>query len=224
MPSSSTCLWGSPDNLAREPSAATFPMAAPSALPGRHTSATFRERYARARSATPQAAALKWLAAHPTGRPDPGHLRRLSSPIAGVHVPVLAAPGRGGGLLELRIFNRDGRKSRTRGPTPPPPRTGTTTDALGSSCQERGECASSRVAWFYTALPRAPAVFDTPVSTRIRSRADGPGPARGDGDPAKIGGREFLALQGSPFFDLWAAAAVDEILSALYEKRNVGGT
>jgi hypothetical protein len=31
--------------------------------------------------------------------------------------------------------------------------------------------------------------------------------------------REFLAMQQSPFFDLWASAAVDEILSALYEQR-----
>ena len=33
--------------------------------------------------------------------------------------------------------------------------------------------------------------------------------------------REFLALQGSPFFDLWASAGIDEILSALYEKLTV---
>ena len=36
------------------------------------------------------------------------------------------------------------------------------------------------------------------------------------------GMREFAAMQASPFFDLWAAAAVDEILSALHEKRVVG--
>jgi hypothetical protein len=33
--------------------------------------------------------------------------------------------------------------------------------------------------------------------------------------------REFAALQASPFFDLWAAAAVDEILSALHEALTV---
>jgi hypothetical protein len=36
------------------------------------------------------------------------------------------------------------------------------------------------------------------------------------------GMREFAAMQASPFFDLWAAAGLDEILSALYEKRVVG--
>ena len=35
-------------------------------------------------------------------------------------------------------------------------------------------------------------------------------------------GREFLALQGSPFFDIWACAGIDETLGALYEKIAVG--
>ena len=35
-------------------------------------------------------------------------------------------------------------------------------------------------------------------------------------------GREFLALQGSPFFDIWACAGIDETLGALYEKIVVG--
>ena len=33
--------------------------------------------------------------------------------------------------------------------------------------------------------------------------------------------REFLALQNSPLFDLWASAGIDEIVSALYEKLTV---
>ena len=34
--------------------------------------------------------------------------------------------------------------------------------------------------------------------------------------------REFVALQGSPFFDLWASAAIGEILSALHERLVAG--
>ena len=34
--------------------------------------------------------------------------------------------------------------------------------------------------------------------------------------------REFTALQQSPFFRVWAAAGVDEILSALHERLTVG--
>ena len=35
--------------------------------------------------------------------------------------------------------------------------------------------------------------------------------------------REFAAMQSSPFFDLWASAGLDEILSGLYEKLTVRG-
>ena len=42
-------------------------------------------------------------------------------------------------------------------------------------------------------------------------------------DQAKArGAADFAALQTSPFFDLWASAGVDEILSALHEKLVVG--
>ena len=34
--------------------------------------------------------------------------------------------------------------------------------------------------------------------------------------------REFAALQASPFFDLWASAAIAEILSALHERLVAG--
>jgi hypothetical protein len=30
-------------------------------------------------------------------------------------------------------------------------------------------------------------------------------------------------MQASPFFDLWASAAIDEILSAIYQKRVLAG-
>ena len=33
--------------------------------------------------------------------------------------------------------------------------------------------------------------------------------------------KEFLAMQHSPFFDLWASAGIDEILSALFETLTV---
>ena len=34
--------------------------------------------------------------------------------------------------------------------------------------------------------------------------------------------REFGALQASPFFRIWASAAIDEILSALHERAVLG--
>ena len=35
--------------------------------------------------------------------------------------------------------------------------------------------------------------------------------------------KEFLAMQASPFFDVWASAVIDEILGALYETLTVKG-
>jgi hypothetical protein len=35
------------------------------------------------------------------------------------------------------------------------------------------------------------------------------------------GMKEFAAMQASPFFDLWASAGIDEILSGLYERLTV---
>jgi len=36
------------------------------------------------------------------------------------------------------------------------------------------------------------------------------------------GDRDFMALQQSPFFRLWACAGIDEILTALHERLVVG--
>jgi hypothetical protein len=35
--------------------------------------------------------------------------------------------------------------------------------------------------------------------------------------------REFLAMQQSPFFDVWASAGIDEIITAIYQKLTVKG-
>jgi len=51
---------------------------------------------------------------------------------------------------------------------------------------------------------RAPRSGETPEQTRERAA------------------REFMALQQSPFFRIWACAGVDEILSALHERLTVG--
>ena len=51
---------------------------------------------------------------------------------------------------------------------------------------------------------RAPRPGETPTLTRERAA------------------REFMALQQSPFFRIWACAGVDEILSALHERLILG--
>jgi hypothetical protein len=51
---------------------------------------------------------------------------------------------------------------------------------------------------------RAPRPGETPEATRERAE------------------REFAELQASPFFRIWACAAVDEVLSALHERLVLG--
>jgi len=61
-----------------------------------------------------------------------------------------------------------------------------------------------------------PAIYhkDRLVNERIRAPRPGETPEQ----TRERGDREFLALQQSPFFRLWASASVDEILSALHER------
>lgn len=220
---------GSPDNLAREAFGGYFPDGGSFGAPRKDTSAIFRERYARARLSEAQAAAIKWLAAQPDG---PARILVISedwSSDCRRDVPVLARLAEAGGL-ELRIFNRDGKKILgTRRPDP-----AASPDANHDlmlqflNAKNGGEWASVPVAVFYTRGFRElhryceyPAIYHKDLVRGHMGRA-----RRGESEAQSKdrAAREFVALQGSPFFDVWATAAVDEILSALYEKRVVGGT
>jgi hypothetical protein len=57
---------------------------------------------------------------------------------------------------------------------------------------------------------------------RIRSHQQAARPGESREDARERDRREFAALQASPFFDVWASAMVDEILSALHERLLVG--
>ena len=56
------------------------------------------------------------------------------------------------------------------------------------------------------------------VVGRIRGARPGETPEQ----TSERANREFLALQGSPFFKIWACAGVDEIISALHERMVLG--
>src|SRR5262245_32511136 len=100
---------GTPENLARKAFAAYHPDAGSIGGPRKDNSAVFRERYAKAKLADYQAAAIKWLAAQPDG---PAKILVISedwSSDCRRDVPMLQRLAEAGGL-ELRIFNRDGKK------------------------------------------------------------------------------------------------------------------
>src|SRR5512137_456901 len=100
---------GSAENLAREAFGTYLPDGGSVGAPRKDNSAVFRERYAKARLSAEQSAAIKWLAAQPNG---PAKILVISedwSSDCRRDVPVLARLAEAGGL-ELRIFNRDGKK------------------------------------------------------------------------------------------------------------------
>ena len=220
---------GTPENLAREAFGSYFPDGGARPAPRKDNSAVFRERYARARLSDHQAAAIKWLAAQPGG---PAKILVISedwSSDCRRDLPWLARLAEAGGI-ELRIFNRDGAKVLgTRRPDPavaPDANYDIMLEFLNAKAG--AQWASLPVAVVYTKdLQELHRYFEYPAiyhKDPVRAHQQA---ARGGetADQARERGmREFTAMQAGPFFDLWAAACVDEILSVLYEKRILATT
>ena len=217
---------GSPENLAREAWGGYFPDGGSKGAPRKDNSAVFRERYARARLSDEQTAAIKWLVAQPNG---PAKILMISedwSSDCRRDVPVLARLAEAGGM-ELRIFNRDAKKILgTRRPDPAAAPDANHDLMLEFMNKKNGaEWASLPVAVFYTQDFRElhryfeyPAIYH---KDRVRGHQQAARPGETEAQAKERDRREFLAMQGSPFFDVWASAGIDEILSALYEKRTV---
>jgi hypothetical protein len=219
---------GSPENLAREAWGGYFPDGGSFGAPRQDQSAVLRERYARARLADHQAAAIRWLAAQPGGPVKILVIAEDWSSDCRRDVPVLARLAEAGGL-EIRIFNRDGRRILDRRRPDPTVAPDANHDLMLEfmNAKNGGEWASVPVAVFYTKdfqeLHRYieyPAIYH---KDRIRGHQQAARAGETAEQAKARDRREFLALQASPFFDLWACAAVDEILSALYERLAVGG-
>jgi hypothetical protein len=214
---------GSPENLAREAFGSYFPDGGSAGAPRKDNSAVFRDRYARARLSEEQAAAIKWLITQPDA---PAKILVISedwSSDCRRDVPMLARLAEAGGM-ELRIFNRDGQKILgTRGPDP-----AVAPDANHDIMLEfmnkknGGEWASLPVAVIYTKdLRELHRYFEYPAiynKDRIRGRMQAARPGETEAQRKERDAREFAALQAGPFFDLWASAAIAEILSALHER------
>ena len=217
----------SPENLAREAFGGYLADAGSFGAPRKDQSAVFRERYARVRLSEHQTAAIRWLVAEPQG---PARILVLSedwSSDCRRDVPMLARLAEAGGM-ELRIFNRDGKKILgTRRPDP-----AAAPDANHDLMLEfmnkknGGEWASLPVAVFYTKdfreLHRYIEYPDIYNKDRIRGHQQAMRSGETEAQAKERSAREFAALQASPFFDLWASAGIDQILSALHEKIVVG--
>ena len=217
---------GSPENLAREAWGGYFPDGGSIPTPRKDNSAVFRERYARTRLGDQQVAAIKWLAAQPNG---PAKILMISedwSSDCRRDVPAMARLAEAGGL-ELRIFNRDGRKILgTRRPDPAVYPDGNHDLMLEFlNAKNGGEWASLPVAVFYSndfqelhSYIEYAAIYHKDL---IRGHQQAARAGETETQTKERGQREFVAMQASPFFDVWASAGVDEVLSALYEKLTV---
>lgn len=209
---------GSPANLARE----GFDVRRFSRLrPRLDWSAFLRERHARARLTDDQSAAIRWLAAQPGG---PARVLVISedwSSDCRRDVPYLARLAEAGGL-ELRIFVRDGDALLMQG-LPAPGAEGNA-DLVNAYANEKNgqRFASVPVAVFFTRefaelyrYVEYPAVYRKErVLGHLRAARPGETPEQ----TKTRGGRDIGALLESPFFDVWAHAALAEILSALHER------
>lgn len=218
---------GSPDNLAREASGGGY-RADGGSIPAsrKDHSAVLRERYARVRLNDHQIGAIKWLAAQPRG---PAKILVISedwSSDCRRDVPMLARLAEAA-RLELRIFNRDGKKVlATRRPDPAANPDGNHDLMLEFLNKKNGgEWASVPVAVVYTKeLEELHRYIEYPAmyhKDRIRGHQQTARPGETAEQTRERASREFLALQQSPFFDVWASAAIDEILSGIHETLTV---
>ena len=218
---------GTPENLGREAWGGYFPDAGSMPTARKDNSAVFRERYARARLTDYQTAAIKWLAGQPNGPAKILAIAEDWSSDCRRDLPMLARLAEAGGL-EFRIFPRDGQKILgTRRPDPAAYPDSNHDLMLEFMNKKNGaEWASVPVAVVYTKDFRElcryieyPAMYH---KDRIRAHQQAARPGETEAQAKERGMLEFVAMQNSPFFDLWASAAITEILSVLHERLLVG--
>jgi hypothetical protein len=169
-------------------------------------------------------AAIKWLAAQAD---DPAKILVISedrSSDCRRDAPSLQRLAEAGNL-ELRIFNRNGKKILDRRRPDPSAAPGSNHDLMLEFMNARngGEFASLPAVGIYTNDFRLlyryleyAAIYHKDL---VRGHQQNARPGETEAQRREREARDFMAIQQSPFFDLWASAGVDEILSALYEQR-----
>ena len=127
--------------------------------------------------------------------------------------------------LELRIFTRDG-PTFGRGPTPEPD--SPNADLMGEFLSQRGgqTFQSIPVIVFYTEDLRLlyrytefPVVYH---KDRLRGALNAPRAGETPEQAKARSDKAFVEMLGSPFFEVWRAAALAEWTSMLYERIRVG--
>jgi thiol-disulfide isomerase/thioredoxin len=208
----------SPENLEREGSMGN---------PRRDWSGAIRSTWAATRLHDEQLSAVKWLAARPNAPKKVLMIAEEWSSDCRRDLPMLTRLADAGGM-ELRIFRRDGQRfSRSHRPSLAED-PDSNADIMAEFLNEKNgqTWQSIPVVVFYTReleylyhYVEYPAIYS---KDRIRAQMFAARPGESPEDARKRADSEFLALQQSPFFRIWACAGIDQILSALYERLVVG--
>ena len=206
---------GTPDNLAREGSLGTA---------RKDWSAFFPQAYESAHLTEPQAQAWRWLVAQPGGPAKIVAISEEWSSDCRRDIPTVAKIAATTGM-ELRIFRRDGQRF-ARGSSPEPDAPNADLVAEFVNKKNGGAFLSIPVVAFYTRDFRHLATYIEFPAVYRKDRIVGALRAPKGGESAEQtkvrGDREFMELQASPFFRVWQCAAVDEMISMLYERLRVG--
>ena len=207
-----------PENLEREGSGGA---------PRRDWSGYFKDAYNATHLSDGQVAAWRWLASQPNGPAKILVIAEEWSSDCRRDVPMIARVADAAGM-ELRIFRRDGQKfSKSARPSQ--------VEAPDSSADLMAEFLNVKNGQTWQSIPvvafftrdleyfyhyiEYPAIYhkDRVVGAiRAAKVSETPDQTRERGD------REFMALQQSPFFKVWACAGIDEMLSAMHEMLVVG--
>jgi len=209
---------GTPENLAREAGWWLGPQR-------QDFSGLLRAWHTRVQLSGAQMDAIRWLASQPDGPAKVLVISEEWSSDCRRDVPPLARLAEAGGL-DLRIFPRDGQKLG-RGPRANPDES-PTADIVNEFLNEKdGQTFQSvPVAAFFTSDWRYlyryiefPAIYH---KERLFTAMQVPRPGETREGARQRFLHDWAALQQSPFFLMWASAAIDEILAALHERIVVG--
>ncbi|MBI3965407.1 MAG: thioredoxin family protein [Chloroflexi bacterium] len=197
---------GTPENLKREGSGG---------VARKDFSEFMRQSYQTNRLNENQAAALKWIASQPNPPVKVLVVSEEWSSDCRRDVPMFAQVAEALGA-ELRIFPRDGAKMDQPDGE----------DIMAGFMNEKNEQSyrSIPVAVFYdqdmNELYRFVEYADIYHKDKVAGKIRNPQPQPGETkeQTAERGGRNFLELQASPIFKVWACAGADQIISALHER------
>jgi hypothetical protein len=206
---------GSPQNLRREGSQGAA---------RRDWTAYLRERYHRIRLTESQVAAFRWLTRRPDGPAKILMIAEEWSSDCRRDLPVVQRIAEAGDL-ELRIFTRDGDRF---GASPSPDPSAPNADLMTAFLRRRdGETFQSIpvVAFFTQDFQLLYHYLEFPAAyhkDRIRAHQRTARPGETAEETRRRADEAFATMLDSPMLDVWADAAVAEMISLLYERIVVG--